>query len=157
MILVRIFLFLLTATSEISNRGTHETDHHRVRRFALTKDSRLAFDFNLLMPVPILGSMDVLGVVEIPVSVVMTNDTFSWTPITLPYFVMPSSPPIHSPLPPLSSFSSNDDSLPLFNFNSNNPNHNYYSVHHIVKRNAASVASRHRIDLLTGIASSLNE
>lgn len=123
----------------------------------MTRDSKIAFDFNLMMPVPILGSMDVLGVVEIPVSVVMTNDSFSWTPITLPYLVMAPATPIQSPLPILSSFSANDDSSPLFPYNSQHPNHNYFSIHHIVKRNTAIAASRHRIDLLSGIAASLNE
>lgn len=156
MVELRIILLFITLFPMSMSVGGN-VDHHRVRRLALTKDSKLAFDFNLLMPVPILGSMDVLGVVEIPVSVVMTNDTFLWTPISIPYLVMSpaatiQSPPLHIP----SSVTSNDDSSTFFPFNLN-PSHNYFSVHHIVKRNAARVAARHRIDLLSGIASSLNE
>ena len=141
---------------------SEEIGNHRVRRFALSQDSKLAFDFNLLMPVPVLGSMDVLGIVEIPVTVTMSNDSFSWTPISLPYFVMsppaPIQSPIQSPIQPipfLTSFNPSD-TQPSSSYNFNHPNHNYFSVHHIVKRNAASMASRHRIDFLSGIASSLD-
>ena len=51
---------------------------HRIRRFVFTKNSKVSFDFNFLRPVPIMGQMDVMGVVEVPVSVTMDNDTFNW-------------------------------------------------------------------------------
>lgn len=159
-----LFWFLIVFLSTFLFVKSEDIGKHRVRRFALSRDSKLAFDFNLLMPVPVLGSMDVLGIVEIPVTVTMANDSFSWTPISLPYFVMSPPTPIQSPLPFLSSFnpsdtqSSSHNQSPLpFLSSYNHPNHNYFSVHHIVKRNAASIASRHRIDLLSGIASCLDE
>ena len=166
-----LFRFLIVFLSTFPFVKSEDIGNHRVRRFALSQDSKLAFDFNLLMPVPVLGSMDVLGIVEIPVTVTMTNDSFSWTPISLPYFVMsppapiqspiqsplqsPLQSPIQSPLPFFTSFNPFDTQSSSYNFN--HPNHNYFSVHHIVKRNAASMASRHRIDFLSGIASCLDE
>ena len=124
--------------------------HHRIRRFVLTKNSKLSFDFNFLMPVPVMGSMDVLGIIEVPVSVEVTNDTFEWTPISLPYFVM-SAPPPALPLPMFPKpFHDPEDAVKHLN------HHNYY-VHHVVKRHTSRIAMQHRRDLLQTIITSLEE
>jgi hypothetical protein len=150
--------------------------HHRVRRFIFTKNSKVSFDFNFLRPVPIMGQMDVMGIVEVPVSVIMDNDTFNWqveafyhqsviqfkhafhfpncfpqthrTPVSLPYFVM-SGPPAPLPLPMFPSvFHSPEDAL------GHVPNHSYY-VHRMVRRQASIVSSQHRRDILRTIGTSL--
>lgn len=74
-------LFVLLSTSTLllpTYISGNDSDHHRVRRFIFTKNSKVSFDFNFLRPVPIMGQMDVMGIVEVPVSIIMDNDTFNW-------------------------------------------------------------------------------
>lgn len=124
--------------------------HHRVRRFTMTKNSKLSFDFNFLMPVPVMGSMDVLGIIEVPVSVAVTNDTFDWTPISLPYFVM-SAPPPALPLPMFPKvFHDPEEAVKYLS------HHNHY-VHQVVKRHTRRVSFQHRKDILTTVIDSLEE
>lgn len=71
-------LSLIVSSFLLSRVYCTDHDHHRVRRFIFTKNSKVSFDFNFLRPVPIMGQMDVMGIVEVPVSVIMDNDTFNW-------------------------------------------------------------------------------
>lgn len=47
------------------------THHHRVRRFLFTQNSQVSFDLNLMIPIPMLGSIDVDAIFEIPLTVTM--------------------------------------------------------------------------------------
>lgn len=73
-----LLTFLLSISLSLVLVLGSDDDHHRVRRFIFTKNSKVSFDFNFLRPVPIMGQMDVMGIVEVPVSVIMDNDTFNW-------------------------------------------------------------------------------
>lgn len=132
---------------------------NRVRRLAANENAKMSFDFNFVMPVPVMGSMDVQGVVEVPVSVSLTNESFNWSPITLPYFVLQNSPsqgkPSSSPLPvPFPAvFHAPEDAV---KFMQNHQNHQFY-LHQVVKRQASEISSRHRSEFLYGIASTLEQ
>ena len=132
---------------------------NRVRRLAANENAKMSFDFNFLMPVPVMGSMDVQGVVEVPVSVSLTNESFNWSPITLPYFVLQNQPtqgkPASSPLPvPFPAvFHAPEDAV---KFLQNHQNHQFY-LHQVVKRQASEISSRHRGEFLSGIASTLEQ
>lgn len=132
---------------------------NRVRRLAANENAKMSFDFNLLVPVPVMGSMDVQGVVEVPVSVSLSNESFNWAPITLPYFVMANqghrSPgPAAVPVPFPAVFHAPEEAL---KFLQNHQNHHQFYLHQVVKRQASEISSRHKSELLTGIASLLQE
>lgn len=133
---------------------------NRVRRLAANENAKMSFDFNFLMPVPVMGSMDVQGVVEVPVSVSLTNESFNWSPITLPYFVLqnqpqtqPGKPASPLPVPFPAVFHAPEDAV---KFLQNHQNHQFY-LHQVVKRQASEMSSRHRGEFLYGIASTLEQ
>ena len=131
---------------------------NRVRRLAANENAKMSFDFNLLVPVPVMGSMDVQGVVEVPVTVSLTNESFNWAPITLPYFVMANQPqssaPAAVPVPFPAVFHAPEDAL---KFLQNHQHHHQFYLHQVVKRQANEISARHRSEFLTGIASLLEE
>lgn len=150
MTLLMLCLLLCLCNNCVGKDEAAQDNHHRVRRFILTKNSKLSFDFNYMMPVPVMGSMDVLGIIEVPVSVAMTNDTFEWTPISLPYFVM-SSPPPAVPLPMFPKvFHDPEEAVKYLS------HHNHY-VHSVVKRHTRRIANQHRSDILSSVIASLQE
>lgn len=142
-------MFFLTSYFAFCQENPNQ--EQRVRRFANNnRNSRLSFDFNFLMPVPVMNSMDVLGVFEVPVSVAVTNETFDWTPINLPYFVM-SAPPPALPMPVFPKvFHDPTEAV-------NHLNHHNYYIHHLVKRHTTKTAVQHRRDIFFTIISSLEE
>ena len=134
-------------------------DCGRVRRLAANENAKMSFDFNLLVPVPVMGSMDVQGVVEVPVSVSLTNESFNWAPVTLPYFVMANQAQNHAPaalpVPFPAVFHAPEEALKYLK-NHQHP-HQIHYLHQVVKRQASEVSARHRSEFLSGLASLLEE
>ncbi|KAI1301538.1 hypothetical protein HDE_02976 [Halotydeus destructor] len=98
--LLPIVVVFFANSGNIRCQHDNSTHHHRVRRFIFTKDSQVSFDLELMIPIPMLGSIDVKAIFGIPLTVTMQNDTFTWNPISIPYIVMPPPPePIAIPLP----------------------------------------------------------
>lgn len=97
-LIVVSFFCLLKATESSDASPSSQVSHHRVRRFLFTQNSTVSFDINLALPIPMLGSIDIMAVFEIPLTVTMLNDTFQWNPIQIPFVVLP--PPLEQPVQP---------------------------------------------------------
>ncbi len=145
-----INLLMFSAIFRTSNTSEESPVHHRVRRLALSPNSKVSFDVELDIPIPSLGGVNVSINLLFPLTITMLNETVLFNPITLPgaVVVVPES-----------------QALPV-NFPSFMPNHygydSYYGSggspyyhHHAMKRSLGAASAQHRYDLFNSISETL--
>lgn len=144
-----IKLLILSAIFQTSITSEESSIHHRVRRFVFTKNSKISFDIELMIPIPSLGGVDVEIDIEFPLSITMLNDTIIFNPITVPYVVVPEAQgiPVNYPsyMPNYYSYDSYYGS----------PGGSPYYPHHAMKRSLSAASAQHRYDLFNSISDTL--
>lgn len=159
--IVCYFLLILNTSSAEEEQRAETSTHHRVRRFAFSRNSRVAFDVNLDLPIPMMSGVDMMAKIEIPFVITMMNDTFVLNPITIPYAVFPQRAPIVMPasFPAfMPSFYPNKlpfDDANIASFASLNPKAFY--GYHILKRSIRAASAQHRYDLFSTLSEILDE
>ncbi len=83
-----INLLMFSAIFRTSNTSEESPVHHRVRRLALSPNSKVSFDVELDIPIPSLGGVNVSINLLFPLTITMLNETVLFNPITLCLTIM---------------------------------------------------------------------
>ncbi len=147
--LINVLMF--SAIFQTSNTSEESPVHHRVRRLALSSNSKVSFDVELDIPIPSLGGVNVSINLLFPLTITMLNETVLFNPITLPgaVVVLPQSqdPPFNYP-----SYMPNNYGYDSYY---GSPGGSPYYHHHAMKRSLGAASAQHRYDLFNSIAETL--